>query len=87
MNTLIGFFTLRPIFTLWGLRVVWFLVVAQQAVTLVLLTGGSIGAMVVGVLFSSALYLVLVRLLIEVAMAVLINSSTLQRPAVDVAGE
>ena len=84
---MIGFFTLRSIFTLWGLRVVWFLVVAQQAVTLVLLTGGSIGAMVVGVLFSSALYLVLVRLLIEVAMAVLINSSTLQRPAVDVAGE
>ena len=81
MDTLIGFFTLRPIFTLWGLRVVWFLVVAQQAVTLVLLTGGSIGAMVVGVLFSSALYLVLVRLLIEVAMAVLIRSSQPQPPS------
>ena len=81
MDTLIGFFTLRPIFTLWGLRAVWFLVVAQQAVALVLLTDGSIGAMAVGVLFSSALYLVLARLLIEVAMAVLIRSSQQQPPS------
>ena len=31
MNVVIDFFTLRPVFTMWGLRLIWLLVLAQQA--------------------------------------------------------
>jgi hypothetical protein len=76
---LIDFFTLRPTFTLWGLRVVWLLVLLQQAIFTVraLSTFGRFGSgsvlPLVTVFFDVALHLILVRLLIEVAAAILLR--------------
>ena len=78
MDTLIGFFTVRPVFTLSGLRLVWLLVIAQQVVFLTAAfdSAGQISWrswIAVTSLFHAALYLVLVRLLIEVAASVLVR--------------
>jgi hypothetical protein len=78
MDTLIDFFTLRPVFTMWGLRLVWLLVLTQQAIGLAAMysSAGQLGWrswIAAMTLFNAALYLVLVRLLIEVAAAVLIR--------------
>jgi hypothetical protein len=73
----IDFFALRPVFTMWGLRLVWILVLAQQAVFIAsaFSTYGRFSwrssLMITSVFVSMALHLFLVRLLIEVAAAIL----------------
>jgi hypothetical protein len=77
MNTLIGFFALRPVFTMWGLRLAWLLFLAQQAVFIAGMYS-SVGSIswrslpaIITDLFHAGLYIVLVRLLIEVALVML----------------
>jgi hypothetical protein len=78
MNTLTGFFALRPVFTMWGLRLVWFLFLAQQVVFIADMysSAGSLGWRSwpgITNLLHVGLHVVLVRLLIEVAMAALLR--------------
>jgi len=89
MESIVNFFTLRPTFTLFGLKVVWYLylvnVVVQTYVTMV----GVYQALVqrgvqielspqnfIPLILGLAAQLALVRLLIEVAAIVISNSQT-----------
>jgi hypothetical protein len=79
MNTLTDFFTLRPVFTLMGLRLLWIAFLAQQAVT-VAGTLHNPGYFAWGAWYALLTFLLhifvniaLVRLLIEVAITVLVR--------------
>ena len=83
MKALLDFFALRPVFTRWGLRAVWFACLFEFALQLYSLTWGTFaayGASQVGVWSSFVIILlpplvniVLVRLLLEVATAILLD--------------
>lgn len=84
MNVLTDFFTLRPVFTLLGFRLLWIAFLAQQAITVagILSNPGyfawSAWYALLTFLLQIVVHIAVVRLLIEVAMAVLVRPS---RPA------
>jgi hypothetical protein len=81
MNTLIDFFVMRPVFTLLGLRLLWFAFLVHQVATTATVLASREYFDWEGwySLFTLLLYLVtnlvLIRLVIEVAAAVLLRVS------------
>jgi hypothetical protein len=82
VNILINFFAVRPVFTSLGLRLVWFAFLVQQAITLasVLLNNADYFKReawyaLLTFLFHIFINLVLIRVLIEVAARVLLQTS------------
>jgi len=78
MDAVFNFFAVRPVFTLYGLRVIWGAYLVDQAFPfLLLLSKGNLAIASIGpvlVLFLRAcLNTVIFRLLIEVAAAVLLG--------------
>jgi hypothetical protein len=82
VNVLIDFFAMRPVFTLWGLRLVWFAFLLQQAITLAAVLSNTnyfrwdAWYALLTFLLHIGINLALVRVLIEVAAAVLLRGSS-----------
>lgn len=78
MDVLINFFAVRPVFTLYGLRVLWGAYLLDQALPFVAvfsnphLSTAAIGP-VLALILRACLNIALFRLLIEVAAAVLLG--------------
>jgi len=78
MNILIDFFAVRPVFTLYGIRVIWGLYILDQLLPIVAvfssanLTTVPISALI-GLFLHAALNIALFRLLIEVAAVVVLG--------------
>jgi hypothetical protein len=81
MDALIDFFAVRPVFTLYGLRVLWGAYLIDQALPIVALfskadlTVANLPAFL-AIFFQACLNIGLARLLIEVAAAVLLGRPT-----------
>lgn len=80
MNILVNFFAIRPVFTLYGLRVLWGAYLIDQALPFVtILSNPNISVAAVGpvtvLLFRACLNVVIFRLLLEVAAGVLLGRS------------
>ena len=78
MSVLIDFFAVRPVFTLYGLRVLWGALLIDQALPLLAVLGNpnlSTASIVplLTIFLHTCLNVVLFRLLIEVAAAVLLG--------------
>jgi hypothetical protein len=77
MGVFIDFFAVRPVFTLYGLRVLWAAYVLEQAFPVVtILTNPNISKTLQAVLllvFNACLNIAIFRLLIEVAAAILLG--------------
>jgi hypothetical protein len=84
MDAVLNFFAVRPVFTLYGLRVLWGLYLIDQAVPFVALLGNpnlstaSITPVVV-LFLRACLNIAIFRLLIEVAASVLIGNPNSHR--------
>ena len=78
MNTILNFFAVRPVYTLYGLRVVWGAYLIDQALPFVLLLGkGNLTSAsfvpLLALFLQACLNVAIFRLLIEVAAAVLLG--------------
>ena len=83
MKTLVDFFVLRPAFTLYGLRIIWFLFLLSLALQYLALGVGTYAAHgprmfefwleFMPSVLSNAVYIALVRLLLEVAAIILLH--------------
>jgi hypothetical protein len=78
MDVVLNFFAVRPVFTLYGLRVIWGAYLVNEAFPfLLLLSRGNIAtasiAPLVALFLRACLNVVIFRLLIEVAAAVLLG--------------
>ena len=78
MNTILNFFAVRPVYTLYGLRVVWGAYLIEQALPFVLLLGkGNLTSAafvpLLTLFLQACLNVAIFRLLIEVAAAVLLG--------------
>jgi hypothetical protein len=80
MDVLINFFAVRPVFTLFGLRVLWGAYLLDQALPFVTivsnprLSSAAVGPLIV-IFLHACLNIALFRLLIEVAAAILLGRS------------
>ena len=84
MNTLVDFFALRPVFTRYGLRIIWFAFLLNLAIQIFSLAVGTYamyGRLNIGqwlefipLLFSPLVQIALVRVLLEVAATILLRS-------------
>jgi hypothetical protein len=84
MGVLIDFFVVRPVFTLFGLRVLWVAYLFGQAFpVLTVLTNPNVSKPLEAVLllvFSACLNIAIFRLLIEVAAAILLGRPSSLHP-------
>jgi hypothetical protein len=84
METVLNFFAVRPVFTLYGLRVLWGFYLIDQALPFVAvltnqnLSTASITPLIV-LFLRACLNIVIFRLLIEVAAAVLLSRPNLRQ--------
>jgi hypothetical protein len=89
MDTLINFFALRPVFTFWGLRVVWYIYLSNVIVQSYVAAFGIFQALAqrgisweawspnfLPLILGIVAQLAVVRLLLEVAGIILSNSRT-----------
>lgn len=81
MDVLIDFFAVRPVFTLYGLRVLWgAYIVSQILPILLLLTNPNLSVAAINPLIAlflrACLEIVIFRLLIEVAAKILLERSS-----------
>jgi hypothetical protein len=88
MNTLVEFFALRPVFTHFGLKIVWYMYLFNAFVQAYVAVNGIIKALAqrginweawspnfLPLIFGIVVQLALVRLLIEVAAVILSNAN------------
>jgi len=78
MNLILDFFAIRPVFTLYGLRVLWGIYLIDQALPFVtIFTNPNISAAAAGpiiaIFLRACLNIVVFRLLLEVAASVLLG--------------
>jgi hypothetical protein len=88
VKALIAFFALRPVFTLYGLRVIWFALLLNFAIQYFGLAAGTYASYGVRMfvywrdflpsIFSSLVNIALVRILLEVAAVILLSRKPIQ---------
>jgi len=81
MNLLLDFFAIRPVFTLYGLRVLWGVYLIDQALPFItIFTNPHISAAAAGPIIAlflrACLNIVVFRLLLEIAASVLLGRSS-----------